>query len=366
MTDRYVATDGDDSNDGTAPGPSNAWATWGKAASTATAGDTVYFVVRALGDVFSDPLVGFREAGTVEIDAVSEGDSSSGATQWRGANSAGEVDGTIAIFDFDEIGLTVGDGAIHIISDYHLFENIAIHNSSDEGWRAEATAADIVWLGCEAHGCADSGFYCTGGTTVTSINCYASDNEFGFRASTGNGQVYHKCIALDNTSHGFNLSMDAHCYFSISARNGGDGLFNASQCINCVAYGNTGDGISKGEEANFALYANNIIVNNGIYGYNPLETANQEPALLVNNAFYNPDGDNYNGTIDDKYDIEKGTVTLTADPFVNASINDFTLNNAVGGGQLCRGAGTPFAYQTGVHNVIDIGAIQSQRTIVSH
>jgi hypothetical protein len=365
MANIYVATDGDDDNDGTSPSSADAWATWRKAANNAVAGDTVYFVVRSLGDVFSDPLVGVREEGTIQINYVSEGNSSSGPTQWRGANSAGEVDGTIAVFDFDEIGVTSNEGAIHVTSDYHFFENIAIHNSSDSGWRVDSTVTDIVWLGCEAHGCSVAGFYCTGGSTATSINCYASGNQTGFQASTANGQVHHKCIALDNTNHGFNLGMDAHCYFCISARNGGDGFFNASQCINCVAYSNSGDGISKGDEANFALYANNIISNNTLYGYNPLDEANQEPAMLVNNAMGNNGSGDYNGSINDKYDIEIGKVTLASDPFVNASINNFTLNNRPDGGVLCRGAGTSFVHQTGVHNVLDIGAIQSQRTIVS-
>ena len=56
--DYYVATDGNDGDDGSYATP---WATWDKAASTAVAGDTVYF----LGGVYYENTVTIDNSGSL-------------------------------------------------------------------------------------------------------------------------------------------------------------------------------------------------------------------------------------------------------------------------------------------------------------
>lgn len=56
--------------------------------------------------------------------------------------------------------------------------------------------------------------------------------------------------------------------------------------------------------------------------------------------------------------IVTGFVTLSADPFVDASSNDFRLNTTAGGGASCRGIGFAYPGQS-VQSYPDIGALQA-------
>ena len=57
----------------------------------------------------------------------------------------------------------------------------------------------------------------------------------------------------------------------------------------------------------------------------------------------------------------EGEITLTGDPFTNATGADFSLNNNVGAGAACRSAGYLGAYPGGVMTSYpDVGAIQHQ------
>ncbi len=110
----------------------------------------------------------------------------------------------------------------------------------------------------------------------------------------------------------------------------------------CVIVGNTNDGIKHdGANAKCSMISlqNSIIYGNSGYGVNITNVA----AMVVlnrNNAYGSNNG---GGTGLNFLNFVAGTndQTLTADPFTARTANDFTLNNAVGGGALCRGNGTP-------------------------
>ena len=86
---------------------------------------------------------------------------------------------------------------------------------------------------------------------------------------------------------------------------------------------------------NLANSFGDVIMNNIITGFDTggkfgIVTAN--PAYLDGNAFYTNDGDVSGST------EGPDTVTLSANPFVNAT-SDFSLNETAGGGLACRNAG---------------------------
>jgi len=363
MANIYVATDGNDGNAGDGPASGDAYATMGQAASVVAAGDIVYLVTRNVGDTFTN------ETGTVQL--ATAGTDPAGAIQWLGANTEGRADGTMAVFDFAGKTLTANEGAVHIDADYQYFEHISVENagSGNHGWRIDDSAInEIIFVECDGRGNASRGFYSIGGKTVIFIHCIAANNgNIGFQSATQAGQKYYACIATDNGTDGFNLSADGEMYFCISAHNN-KGVTNPSHMINCTIYGNTNDGIGKGGEVMFASFINNIIANNGGYGYDPKEgSGDHEPAILINNAFWNNGSGKFNPgpTLDTKFDHEIGTIDLGTNPFINPDFNDFTLNNNAEGGQLCKGAGTAFNYHMNTRNTLDLGAIQSQQTFLA-
>jgi hypothetical protein len=55
-----------------------------------------------------------------------------------------------------------------------------------------------------------------------------------------------------------------------------------------------------------------------------------------------------------------GDVSLSADPFTNAAVGDFSLNSTAGGGAACKAAGYPGTFPNGTTvGFLDIGAVQN-------
>lgn len=71
----------------------------------------------------------------------------------------------------------------------------------------------------------------------------------------------------------------------------------------------------------------------------------------------------YGGTGSRLWPTASADITLTADPFVNASAGNFTLNASVGGGAALAGQGWPKAFGSGTANAPTPGAVQVQRLI---
>ncbi len=126
------------------------------------------------------------------------------------------------------------------------------------------------------------------------------------------------------------------------------GSGQASIVENCVFHDGGGDGI----EVDFNTYVqsdhifrNNIFTENAGYGIN-IDAAGVDaegvPGMFDYNAFRNNTSGNYNNATGGANDV-----TLTADPYTNASSGDFSLNDTAGGGAACRGAGFPGAMPDG-------------------
>lgn len=166
--------------------------------------------------------------------------------------------------------------------------------------------------GCEASANTVTGFQASTTSRWTKCVSYgntgASSN--GFAANTNN--IYlEQCLAHSNGQHGFSIS-------------GASGI--QSSVINCMAISNTGTGF--------------------------LISASSVNCIFTNNAAYN---NSTNFSTNFIYAV--GSITLTADPCVNAAGGDYSLTTVAGGGGSARGAG----YETFIGGSIgypDVGALQ--------
>jgi hypothetical protein len=230
--------------------------------------------------------------------------------------------------------------------------------------------------------------------TLTGIRCLASQalvrrclatangtaaGHAGFSADTGTA-VFDRCVARANGGSGFaSLTAGvANCVNCIASGNTLSGFeSNVSQSVmrlfGCTSYGNTLDGLRFAAVNTFlGSYArNSIFYGNSGYGIRSITTdygafANLA-TVLENNAF----GGN---TLGARFQVPTGEddITLTADPFLDASADDFGLNLILGGGLSLRGAGVPGSSGFGLRSSpepsdasTDVGAVQTAGVAVT-
>ena len=145
-----------------------------------------------------------------------------------------------------------------------------------------------------------------------------------------NGSALHRCLIIAGLTNGVYAG-------------------GPSEISSCTIFGCSGSAIATNPQ--YGVVSNNLIYGNT--SPSSLSTGGASPdAILINNCA--TDQPISGG-------IQRGIVTLTADPFANSgaaitylrdALAAFALNNVAGGGALCRGAGTP--------QYLDIGAVQSQ------
>lgn len=102
---------------------------------------------------------------------------------------------------------------------------------------------------------------------------------------------------------------------------------------NCTIVGTTNDAILVAGDVYYSsnyFVRNNLLVDSGGYGLN-VNSKDIDPIHPIGpNAFYN----NTSGSLSSNVSAHADDVTLTADPFVDSSGGDFTLNSTAGGGAL--------------------------------
>jgi hypothetical protein len=153
------------------------------------------------------------------------------------------------------------------------------------------------------------------------------------------------CFIHDTTAEGVNIGNSGflgavasfeRCVFKGCGSLGGlwfQQNADTPSIVNCAFYANTNSGIYL-NNANSLQVINSIFWGQGA----PAIRSNGSAAgqFFSNNAFGSNTGGNYSGCgpgVDD--------VTLTGDPFTNASSGDFSLNNTSGAGAACKQAGVP-------------------------
>lgn len=120
-----------------------------------------------------------------------------------------------------------------------------------------------------------------------------------------------------------------------------------AQILRNAVYGCAGDGIAVTDDDAIteAVIANNILHGNGGYGINlsvgSTELNDRRRAMIDFNAFRS----NTSGARNN-HSAGSNDVTLTVDPFVDATNGDFRLNNTAGGGAALRGVAYPRAIPT--------------------
>ncbi|AMV24190.1 hypothetical protein VT84_07320 [Gemmata sp. SH-PL17] len=195
---------------------------------------------------------------------------------------------------------------------------------------------------CEATGCSVAAAL----LPSQGLFCYSHDNTFtgmGVGASSG---LIVGCVSVNNTgasSHGFDFQFGTgHVTGCTFANNGGDGVrFNGAVgnagggLLDSVIYGNAGWGVNAG-----AAYDHYHVT--GCY-------LGSNTAGPINNNISLPN--------------QRQNVTLSADPFVDASARDYSLNNTPGGGALVRASSVMNAFAGGTTSGFkDGGAVQHQDT----
>lgn len=320
MADIYVATTGNDTTgDGSIGNP---YASPGKAAGVAAAGDTVWV-----------------KSGTYNVSSTTP-NASNGPVQhtsylgnarltYRGYQTTVGDDGTPPVLRATVAGISnavvyINDAAVtvwNIRCDANgqsslrgldvRSRGVAVKCSSENG-----TSSLVVGgyaLGCVAKDNTTDGFTTTGAGRVD--RCIATGNSgVGFSQSGATpGTTYTGCVAHDNGSHGFSVQVE-------------------DTLVNCIAYGSGG------------------------YGFVSGGGGGDTRAGLFNCA----SGANTSGRSSGPF-ADVSAVTLSADPFVNAAGYDFGLNTTSGGGAACRAAGVPGVFPAvSTTGYPDIGAAQHQ------
>jgi len=296
---------------------------------------------------------GHAETTTSNIRIRRSGDTTDGPITLRGEPNAATV--PIITANFNGVMFTSGAGNGHHFRDfialnsngtktasmflqsgsggfYCIVEGVTIGDSTNYFWKGISTAvANWTVKNCSIQYCASNAFEGTAGGYVVD-RCRIESNGAGC-VFTGTGSVCnvrHSVIA-NNTGIG------------ISEASEGGSITGSGSIVGNVIYGNGSDGIRVASTSvrtwAALLIQNNIITDNGGYGINAVaaddEVKNFYGATVDGNAFGFPA--NTSGEV---FGITNGPndITLTADPFEDASAGDFNINNDAGGGALLRAA----------------------------
>lgn len=201
----------------------------------------------------------------------------------------------------------------------------------------------LVLINCEVTACTSHGIVASA-TTVIKYSFIHGNTGDGFRVGSG---------STENRSPNFFV----HTIFK---SNGGNGFNNLSGGVtqrlqifqNCAFINNTGAGVLFSTEVYLSM-DNCILDSNGTYGIN-LSGGNPAEFYDANsNAYWNNTSGARNGAA-----AGVGDVTLSGDPFVNRSSNNFALNSTGGAGLVCRAAGFPGVLTIGGTGFEDIGPLQ--------
>lgn len=275
----------------------------------------------------------------------------------------------------------------------HSFKNLAFNrNGVDVGTNANGpqminvTGADSYWEQCRFTNSWRTGLR-IGGTGGIVVECEAAgcnvDGANNFAAFVNTEECYFlRCWAHHNTKvsdesdcHGFIVSGatgETSIFDScISSHNGGSGFrvdgnsFHA-EFRNCTIAHNGGDGIripstSGGVNASLVLITGCVISENGEWGVRMDNTTNWGPVMRGNAFFGNADGSISGGNSS----LVSGTITLSADPFVDGDNGNFDLNITSGGGADVRNAApggflSPVTYSDTTTGFPDGGAAQHE------
>lgn len=354
LTDLYVRSDAAGGGDGTTntnSGANGAY-TLAEAAAIATGGHR--FNVRV---------------GTYTLGAsITLG---AGATEnpneWRGFNStAGDLESvgrSSATGALDTANFPVIDGASSYgvtMGAYNILKNIKITTGGTLNALTSGTAF-VVWRCAlvNTHATSSASYAFQNGTnygTITDCDLtYASNSASCFCADLGRGSIFGCRVSNSGTpstsSPAINSAGIGGAVVGCVIKHAGIAI-QTGDFTSLVAHNSWYD-VATGIKVNGA--AGPLIVNNVGWlhsGYAFIGTTSSGNPSFWNNAVGSHTSGRFDtGTLGSAL-VELNPITLTGDPYTNASGGDFTLNNTSGAGALCRGASLLWAGES------DVGAVQ--------
>lgn len=189
------------------------------------------------------------------------------------------------------------------------------------------------------------------GNYTNLYQCQSTRCQYGYHVYGDN--YLHRCLANNNSSSGFKT--EAGTFFWCAARNNtGDGFYSSTNheiFENCVAYANSGWGLSGNYNCLGQIVRHCIAYGNSSGGFNNSGWSGGGRMYAFDSciAYGNSGGPGFlgdgttlcigcasgnNSPGFSAIGIQEGSITLTADPFVNAAAGDFNLNSTAGGGAL--------------------------------
>jgi hypothetical protein len=291
--------------------------------------------------------------------------------------SRGDVDVNVNAANRPTITASAGTGCLSFTNGGWKVENLIC----DSGGLASSTSIKFSQINSWARNCLARGFTTIG---INNVGGGVTDScEATTTAASGTGiQAGSSGLICFNYIHdipgtGINANATNQVIGNIIANltNSGAGISTVS--ANVVVLGNTiynvaGHGIRFG--LSFPnLARGNLIAKYGTtsgFGLSSSGAAFPAQPAWDGNAYWPTTGSGMRSNVDDastnavdavaayanQYDV-----TLTADPFVNASGGDFRLNGVAGGGLACRGFGVPNRWPgLTIAGYPDLGAVQAQ------
>jgi hypothetical protein len=315
MATYYVTTSGNDSNAGTSEGA--AFASPGKATGVAVNGDIIYV-----------------KDGTYTLTTSSNNVSGGRCTLATGVKMEGYLTtiGDQAAKPVIHAGSITGISIVTLTASFNARPPSAIciecngnSGTGNNGFMGSIYTINV--LNCLARNCPGVGFTSSASSSNNIQNAKALSCGTGF----SNLKSASYCFAKSCTGTGFLNCESLDFCISKSNNKGFDfgGILGWS-ANGCIAHGNTLDGFLATYDIGSII--NSIATNNGAYGISIGASGGNKGLTLVNFAHRS----NTSGSIQGTMVNAINTIALSADPFVDATNDDFNINNTAGGGADLR------------------------------
>ena len=276
MATYYVrSSGGNDSNAGTSF--ALGWATLQKAADTAVAGDLV--LVCAYGNHLP----------TAKVDFDTNAGSDVAQIEFRGAGATGADDGTVATISGASLPATTDMIDLTVSVNHILFKGLRFTAATRDNVVMGSDAMGTMFVNCRMDNATGRGAYTTGsGSYYAFIGC-EFDNNGGWGLTMNSGARGKMKVAFcsihDNAGGGLRDSLylvnNGVPYYdrNLIYDNAGVGLelthvtmssLGRAVITNNTIWNNSSDGVkfTSGDNNLFPYFANNILVDNGGYGWN--------------------------------------------------------------------------------------------------
>lgn len=291
--------------------------------------------------------------------------------EWRGYNST--------IGDLESVGrdgttgelLTTNFPIIDCTAAYRLtmggyctLKNLIITSAITSNTTLSAATAGFLVERCRVEATGTGSTKCATGSTVAGafVDCdfpISSNNSAAVNVQMNWNSIYGCRVWC--TSGSPNASQIGIQLNGIGAECSHCVIFNVGKAITISASSlsirfNSWFGVATGIEitAGAGIIEHNVGWSHS--GYAITGSATSGNPLIRNNALGSHTSGRLDTTTLGSVIEEKNAVTLTADPFVDSTNKNFSLNNTSGGGILCRAASRLW------NGYADLGAIQSQAT----